>query len=65
MCFNCPDFIDQCFTCGDPNAKQYGKAKSFYVGDKFCEHLAEQYGHDTASFRDRYGDEDEEAEDQS
>jgi hypothetical protein len=60
LCFNCPDFIDQCFICGDPNGGPYEKAKKFYVGDRFCEHLAEQYGHDTTMFSDRYGEDEEE-----
>lgn len=59
MCLNCGDFVDLCFTCGDPNGGPYAKAKHFYVDQKYCSHMAEKYGHDTATWEDRYGPEEE------
>lgn len=59
MCFNCGDFIDLCFACGDPDGGPHARAKKFYVGDTFCEHMREKYGHETAEWRDRYGDEED------
>ena len=58
MCFNCGDFIDMCThgDCTNPNGGAFNKYAKFYVGSKYCEHKREEYGHDTAEFADRYGD---------
>lgn len=65
MCFNCSDFIDMCWaeSCYNPNGGKYRKARSFYLDDKYCEHMKEKYGHSHAIWEDRYGVDDEEEED--
>lgn len=54
MCLNCGDFVDMCWedACYNPNGGRYGKAKKFYVDDKYCRHMQEKYGHEIASWAD-------------
>lgn len=55
MCINCPDMITDCWKpgCYNPNGGNYGKSRKFYIGDEYCRHLQEQYGHTHAEWEDR------------
>lgn len=58
MCVNCGDFVDICGEdgCRNPNPRPgqlYGIMRSFYVGDPYCEHMAELYGHAVATWEDQ------------
>lgn len=61
MCFNCGDFVDLCFACGDPNGGPFGRAKKFYLDDEYCVHMKEKYGHDIARWQDRYPEDEDES----
>lgn len=57
MCINCPDFIDMCWNeeCKISD-NPYGGRPSFYIGDTYCKHLQEEYGHEKAQYGDLFGD---------
>lgn len=57
MCFNCGDFINDCWQdeCYNPNGGPFGKSQTFYIGSRYCRHLQAQYGHEVAVAEDRYG----------
>lgn len=46
--------------CYQPNGGPYGRFRKFYVGATYCAHLREFYGHNIATWDDRYKDEDDE-----
>lgn len=52
MCGNCPDFVDMCTECYNPDGGRYNKYAKFYLGDTFCAHLAQTYGTSSASLYD-------------
>jgi len=56
MCMNCGDFVDYCDAegCYNPNGGRYGTLAKFYIGDRYCEHLAARYGHEVAMGADSY-----------
>ena len=63
MCVNCGDFVAMCGndTCYNPNGGLYAKSRSFYLGNTYCVHLQEYYGHAVATWEDKGKDyEDEE-----
>lgn len=61
MCVGCPDFVDMCTegNCHNPDGGPYGKYAKFYLGDEYCEHLKEKYGHSHALYEDMFGEDDE------
>lgn len=53
---NSAGFVDICGVdeCYDPHGGPHRKMRKFYIGDKYCRHMENKYGHETATWEDHY-----------